>query len=263
MHFNEYGTTGRRVIVLHGGPAATGNAAPIAKGLSDSFYVLEPFQRGSSDSKKPLTVATHIADLKELIETQCGGEKPALVGESWGAMLALGFAAEHCDLTGPIALVGCGTFDPQTRQVFKDILEARMDSEQKKRVAGLEQKFTDPQNRLKAYYAEITPLYSYDRIPSSSEVLKNFDIKAHEETLNDMLRLQELGVYPKAFASITSPVLMLHGDYDPHPGKLTKDLLQRYIPQLEYHELEKCGHSPWEEKFAREEFFTILHEWLE
>ena len=121
MRFKEYGTAGRRVIVIHGGPAVTGHAAPIAKGLSDSFRVLEPWQRGSSD--KPLTVATHIADLRELIETQCNGEKPALVGESWGAMLTLGFATGHPDLVGPIVLIGCGAFDPQTRRNFSIPLE--------------------------------------------------------------------------------------------------------------------------------------------
>ncbi len=260
MRFKEYGTAGRRVIVIHGGPAATGHAAPVAKELSDSFRVLEPHQRGSSDT--PLTVATHIADLKDLIETQCCEEKPALVGESWGAMLTLGFAAAHNDLVGPIALVGCGAFDPQTRQIFHATIETRMNDEQRKRVAGLEQKYPDPAERFKAYYAEIAPLYTYDQIPGVSKDFTRFDVKAYNETWNDMMRLQELGVYPKKFAAIKSPVLMLHGDYDPHPGKLTKEVLKKYIPQLEYHELKKCGHSPWEEKFARDEFFSILHEWL-
>jgi pimeloyl-ACP methyl ester carboxylesterase len=77
-----------------------------------------------------------------------------------------------------------------------------------------------------------------------------------------MVRLQQLGVYPAAFAAITSPVLMLHGDHDPHPGQMIRANLAPYLPQLEYAELTRCGHSPWAERFAREEFFVILHEWL-
>ncbi|MCK5114017.1 MAG: alpha/beta hydrolase [Phycisphaerae bacterium] len=260
MHVNEYGTSGRRVIVLHGGPGAAGNAEPIAKGLADEFRVLEPYQRSSG--KTPLTVATHIADIKELIETKCTDECPAIIGESWGAMLALAFATEHPALTGPIVLVGCGTFDPQTRRIFEETGESRMDEAQRKRISSLEQKFTDPDERRKAYFAEITPLYAYAPLPRPPKDLTNFDMRGHSETWNDMLQLQETGVYPKAFTDIKSPVLMLHGDYDPHPGLRTRDLLQQYIPQLEYHELEKCGHSPWEEKFARDDFFAILHEWL-
>ncbi|MGA2441274.1 MAG: alpha/beta hydrolase, partial [Tepidisphaeraceae bacterium] len=89
-----------------------------------------------------------------------------------------------------------------------------------------------------------------------------FDSKAHEDTWNDMLRLQREGQYPAALSTVQSPVLMLHGDYDPHPGPSTRDLLRRSIPQLEYHELRRCGHSPWRERFARDEFFQIMSRWL-
>ena len=73
-----------------------------------------------------------------------------------------------------------------------------------------------------------------------------------------MVRLQESGVYPSAFASITCPAVMLHGSYDPHPGKLIRDSLAPYIPRLEYHEFERCGHEPWVERYARDEFLSVL-----
>ena len=38
--------------------------------------------------------------------------------------------------------------------------------------------------------------------------------------------------------------------------------LERYIPQLEYREWERCGHEPWRERAVRDEFFAVLHEWL-
>jgi pimeloyl-ACP methyl ester carboxylesterase len=77
-----------------------------------------------------------------------------------------------------------------------------------------------------------------------------------------MLRLQAEGVYPAAFAAIRSPVLMLHGDADPHPGDMIRVSLAPYLPQLEYRRLERCGHYPWLERVAREEFRTTLHAWL-
>jgi pimeloyl-ACP methyl ester carboxylesterase len=89
-----------------------------------------------------------------------------------------------------------------------------------------------------------------------------FDIRAHTETWEDIVRLQEAGVYPAAFAAITSPVLMLHGTYDPHPGQMIRASLAPYLPQLEYSEWERCGHHPWGEKFVREEFFAVLRELL-
>ena len=78
-----------------------------------------------------------------------------------------------------------------------------------------------------------------------------------------MRRLQDDGTYPRAFAAIESPVLMIHGQYDPHPGKMIRDSLLPHVPQLEYRELEDCGHSPWIEKSARGVFFSGVCEWLE
>ena len=48
---------GTPVVVIHGGPAAPGSAAGLARGLGSDFFVLEPFQRSSGTV--PLTVAQH------------------------------------------------------------------------------------------------------------------------------------------------------------------------------------------------------------
>jgi pimeloyl-ACP methyl ester carboxylesterase len=98
--------------------------------------------------------------------------------------------------------------------------------------------------------------------PGEEEAGEPFDVRAHEESWADMVRLQEEGVYPAAFAAIHSPVLMLHGAYDPHPGELIRAGLVPYLPQLEYREWERCGHKPWFEREVREEFFAVMHTWL-
>ena len=109
MFVRRYGQDGPLVLVLHGGPAAVGDAAPIAKGISRSFRAVEPWQRGSGSTQ--LTVARHIADLNELATELGGNSSVAIVGHSWGAMLALCYAARYPNKVGPIVLVGCGTFD--------------------------------------------------------------------------------------------------------------------------------------------------------
>ncbi len=245
------------VILLHGGPGAPGHMAPVARGLADRFRILEPFQRGSGGG--PLTVARHVADLRELVERTDG--RPALVGSSWGAMLALAFAAAHPDLAGPLALIGCGTFDLLSRARMKEILETRMDDESHSRLAALEVDYTDPNERLEARAKLLLPLYSHDLVTTDLE-LSACDARAHDETWSDMQRLQAAGVYPAAFAAIRGPAIMLHGAVDPHPGRMILASLAPYMPQLEYRQWERCGHYPWLEKAAREEFFTYLREWL-
>ena len=88
------------------------------------------------------------------------------------------------------------------------------------------------------------------------------DARGNAETWADALRLQAEGVEPAAFAAIACPVLMLHGDDDPHPGPATCDLLRRFMPQLRYRGFARCGHQPWAERHAREPFLAALREWL-
>src|SRR4030095_3757589 len=130
LFVRTYGSSGPSVIVLHGGPGAAGHMAPLARGLAGLYRgirpfhrgrgsgaphgragcavlsrVIEPCQRGSGSER--LTVARHVADLHEVIAACAQDCRPALLGASWGAMLALAYAAAHPGSTGPIVLVGC------------------------------------------------------------------------------------------------------------------------------------------------------------
>jgi pimeloyl-ACP methyl ester carboxylesterase len=265
IQIHQHGSAGPWVIALHGGPAAAGSAAPIAHGLADSFRVLEPWQRGSGD--EPLTVARHVADLHEVVASCCGGSRPAIVGESWGAMLALAYAAGHPESAGPLALIGCGTFDKTSRARLQATLDQRTTDDVRKRVQEIEEATADPGERMRRQHAVREGLYEYDAIRPEERTRHEpepppFDVQAHTETWEDMLRLQEAGVYPDAFAAIRSPVIMLHGAYDPHPGRMIRDSLLPHLPQLEYREWERCGHSPWYERHVREEFFSVLENWF-
>ena len=77
-----------------------------------------------------------------------------------------------------------------------------------------------------------------------------------------MIRLQADGFHPAACANIDVPVLMLHGEADPHPGVMIYEELRAHMPRLKYRELPQCGHSPWLERWARAPFFETLHTWL-
>jgi pimeloyl-ACP methyl ester carboxylesterase len=259
MHLRTYGNDGPLVIVLHGGPGAPGYMAPVARGLAESFRVLEPFQRGSGG--EPLSVARHVDDLRELIQAHSPDARPAIVGSSWGAMLALAFAARYPDHAGPLVLIGCGTFDPVARQRLQLTIRERMDTALQQRLDQLANQYPDANERLRAMAEVLLPVYSCD-VVSSDLKLETCDALAYSETWNDMLRLQVAGVYPAAFCTITLPVLMLHGKDDPHPGAMIRASLRPYIPHLEYREFDRCGHYPWLERAVRDEFFTLLRAWL-
>ena len=259
MHVRTCGRTGPTVIVLHGGPGASGYLAPVTRSLASSFRVLEPFQRGSGG--EPLTVARHVADLHEVVTSYAVQTHPALVGHSWGAMLALCYAAAHPGSVSSLALIGCGTFDPAARQRMRAIRQSRVTDRLRARIERLAEQYPDPDERLCAHARLTLPLDSYELDYADAEPA-TCDARAHEETWEDMMRLQGEGVYPAAFAAIGAPVLMLHGAFDPHPGRMIAANLRTYLPQLEYREWERCGHYPWLEKAVRAEFLAALRDWI-
>ncbi len=255
----EYGRTGPPVVLLHGGPGAGGYLAPLARSLADSYHVLEPLQRGSGD--EPLTVARHVADLDDLLQSRCAETRPVLVGHSWGAMLALAHAATHPARARAVALVGCGTFDAASRDLLRAAVDARTSRDLQQRLSRLALEVSDPDLRLRRLGELLLPLYSCD-LTVGGIALETCDARAHRETWQDMLRLMAAGVYPAAFAAIRAPVSMLHGKDDPHPGRSTEAVLRPQLPQLEYHEWERCGHYPWLERSAAADFLLTLRGWL-
>ena len=260
LEVRRHSSEGTPVIVLHGGPGAPGSATELAKSLTDGFSVVEPLQRRSSG--EPLTVASHIADLDRIVTVETSPQPPALVGESWGAMLALAYAAEQPDKVSSIALVGCGTFDQPSRAAMLRTLEERTDDELQLRLAAISREAPDASAQMARAHVLMDDLYTYERASEFPVPELQVDAKGHSETWADMLRLQSESYYPHRFERIVCPVRMFHGDFDPHPGTLIRDNLKRHIPQLSYIRFERCGHSPWVEEHARRPFVAALREWL-
>ena len=263
IRVRHYGYKGRTVVVLHGGPGLPGSAAGLARALAGDFVVLEPLQRRSG--LIPMTVSQHVEDLAEV------APKPAiLVGCSWGAMLGLSYAARYPEDVSDLVLVGCGTYDESSRELLVRTLRRRQGEREARRIRDLQRRCAleeDPVAR-DALFAEIGSALmraeSYDlfeEIESDADVVPA-DLAGNLETWEDALRLQHEGVEPNSFTAITARVLMLHGVVDPHPGIETRDLLRRFIPQLEYVSLERCGHEPWRERYARGPFLEALRDWI-
>jgi len=259
----EYGLGRPSVVVLHGGPGAPGSAEGLARGLSKSFHVIEPIQRRSGGPI--LTVNQHINDLADVCPAQS-----VIVGWSWGAMLALSFAALHPERVLALVLVGCGTYDSSSRNLIKLAVLSRLSAKDRERYKFLADALnaTLSEDKQEESLAELGALVekasSYapclNDVPSTGSL--RLDVIGHRETWTDVLRLQAERIEPRRFQSIRVPVLMVHGDTDAHPGKQTARVLRQHIPQLEYEEITRCGHTPWHELHARRTFFDLVRQWI-
>jgi pimeloyl-ACP methyl ester carboxylesterase len=251
---------GDPVVVLHGGPGAPGSAAGLARELAGGFEVWEPLQRRSGEVE--LTVDRHIADLRDVAP-----DAARIVGHSWGAMLGLAYAARHPDRVRALVLVGCGTYDETSRVEFErrfDEMLGRLGQQRRKELRAAMEHAHDVAERDRALAARgelAAEVQSFELLPES-DTPSSADAIGHEETWRDVLRRQAAGVDPQSFTAISAPVLMLHGNEDPHPGPMIRDRLRRYIPQLEYRAFARCGHEPWRERHAREQFLDLLRAWL-
>jgi pimeloyl-ACP methyl ester carboxylesterase len=259
--YRIYGDGKIKVVVLHGGPGAAGYLSPLAKQIVEYTSVAEPLQRRSSDDN-PLSVAQHVIDLDNIINALCENEKPVIIGHSWGAMLALAYAAKFPEKIAALLLIGCGTWNEKSRQILKDARSKRMANQLTMNMQQIAMNIADPDQRFCALGRLISLDDSYDLIDLAN-YLESGDAKGYAETWNNMLRLQQNGTYPDAFSVVKCPILMIHGNYDPHPGKIIAENLRNFMPQIQYVEIDRCGHYPWLEKYAQNEFYQTLKSHIE
>jgi len=125
LFYRRVGAGGALGLLLHGGPGSSMNGVwPDLQRLAKTRTIVMYDQRGGGRSeliKSPaqLTSTHHVRDL-EALRLELGLSRFALIGESWGAGLAILYAAAHPEHVERLLLIGPM---PPTRA----ILERRMD----------------------------------------------------------------------------------------------------------------------------------------
>lgn len=105
--------TGPPVAWCHGGPGLWDYFAPLASLVDDSLTSIRFDQRGCgrSNGSGPFTIAQAVDDLDQLRDA-FGLTRWAVIGHSWGAELALRYAARHSERTTAVVYIaGVGACD--------------------------------------------------------------------------------------------------------------------------------------------------------
>jgi pimeloyl-ACP methyl ester carboxylesterase len=251
-----YGAAPYSVAVIHGGPGAPGQMAPVARELSRDYGVLEPLQTAA-------TLDGQVEELHDIIEKH--GDPPVvLIGSSWGAMLSYIFAARHPALVKKLIMVGSAVFEDRYAAGIQKTRLSRLDAEAKHEVYSLVKDLNDDmvsdKNKLLARLGELfTKADAYDAITLDTEVMEvRFDI--HERVWSDVLKLRSSGELLKLGEKIKCPSVAIHGDYDPHPAEGVCDPLSKVLKDFRFIMLPHCGHLPWIEHEAREGFYETVRE---
>lgn len=255
-NFRKYGSEPYRVAVVHGGPGAAGQMADVARELSRDWGVLEPLQTKA-------TVDGQVSELKEVLE-QFGNMPLNLVGHSWGAWLSFIFAARYPMLVEKLILIASGPFREQdARNIMGTRLE-RLDPESRESALALMEELLNPmgENRDESM-ARLGDLFSsadaFDPLDSDNELLDvRFDI--HQSVWREAAELRRSGELLDLGNRISCPVVAIHGDYDPHPSHGVETPLKKIMNHFQFILIRNCGHMPWMERQARDEFYHIIRE---
>ncbi|QDI75131.1 MULTISPECIES: alpha/beta fold hydrolase [Leisingera] len=242
--------------VLHGGPGAAGEAAPVAQELAArGFGVLEPWQSETS-------VEGQISELRHQLETACAA--PAvLIGLSWGAWLACLLAARHPHLAAKLVLAGCPPFEARFAAQIDAVRQARLRPAERQELTAL---LGGSGMQTPAGLARAVQLLDQAEacapLPDLPPPQISFDRGIFQSVWAEAAELRRSGELLREAARIRCPVIALHGDQDPHPAAGVRQPLRKALPGLRFRLLRRCGHKPWIETHARAGFFQALEDAL-
>lgn len=227
--------------------------APVARELSSRCGVLEPLQTA-------LSVDGQIAELKNVIEANAA-TPVMLCGFSWGAWLCFLLAARHPELVKKLILISSGAFTGEYLKSMQETRLSRLTEDERKEIQELTRMLEDPAVSDKTqYFKRFGALFSradtYDPIPDNAEIDFRPDIYAAVWT--EAAELRNSGRLLEAGRQIKCPVIAIHGNYDPHPADGVRIPIAAVVRDFNFIELKNCGHKPWAERQARDEFFRVL-----
>jgi pimeloyl-ACP methyl ester carboxylesterase len=209
---------------------------------------LEPFQKGRS-------VGAQVDELKSQIDLLCS-PPVIVVGWSWGAWLGCFFAARYTASIRKLILVGSGPLEARFAATIRTTKNSRLTDEQKSELEELrtqEGHLADVARLIEL--GDVADTYSRDASPQPTV---DFDAAIHAAVWPEADEMRESGALIDAVSAIQCPVLAIHGDYDPRPSDGVRRPLQALLPAAQFVELERCGHKPWQERHAKNEFYRLL-----
>jgi pimeloyl-ACP methyl ester carboxylesterase len=256
-NMRTYGQAPFEVAVIHGGPGARGEMAPVAREIASFGGVLEPLQTATS-------LQGQVAELNAALEKN-GAFPVTLIGFSWGAWLSFIVAATYPPRIKKLILIGSGPYEHTYIERIQVTRLSRLSTAERGEYESIITMLADPAAiGQSAAFARLGALAAktdqYDPIMSRSD--KTESVGGQENNfhgaLQEAIELRRSGKLLELAHHITCPVVAIHGDYDPHPAEGVQTPLVPILKHFRLILLKNCGHKPWIERQAREAFYSTL-----
>ncbi len=255
-NLRKYGKAPFRVALVHGGPGAAGELAPVARELASGRGVMEPLQSA-------LSLTGQVAELRTVLEEN--GDLPiTLIGHSWGAWLSFIMAANYPTIVKNLILIDSGSFEEKYAATIQETRLNRLSEGDRAKVEDLLNILDNPAAEDKSTaFARLGELLSivdaYDPVMNAPEII-DCRVDIFQSVWPEAAELRSSGQLLELGKQIQCPVVAIHGDYDPHSAEGVQRPLAGILKEFRFILLKNCGHKPWIEKGARDQFYRILKE---
>jgi proline iminopeptidase len=249
---------GEPLVLCHGGPGLWDMFEDVAAMLRDRATVVRWDQRGCGRSQRcdgPWTSARFVADL-DAVRAHFGFGRTALLGHSWGAQLALGYALAHPERVSALLYVsgtGIGP-DADWHAGYRNNLLARL-GEHPGRLARWQQltgrrSLTPEEERERAVLQWSVEFEDRERALEHARDMADpwFAVNTDCNRALNEERKRAWGT-PELYAAcqdLDLPVLVVDGAGDIRPRSAV-DSLVRALPRARRVILPGAGHLPWVE----------------
>ena len=259
LHAREIGR-GRPIIVLHGGPDFDqAYLLPDMDRLATEYRLIYYDQRGrgrSADGVRPedVTMASDVADV-ETVRQHFQLTSTALLGHSWGAVLALEYALQHPNHVSHLILMNPAPASSKDvallRKTYLAKLGAEMDR-QREILASAAYQEGDPDAVIARYRIHfrhaLKRTEDYEKLMTAMKAAFVSQGKAgirkaravEDRLMDETWNVPGYDLTPR-LGALRIPTLVIWGDHDFIPMEISSHIA-RAVPNAQIVTLEDCGH---------------------
>jgi proline iminopeptidase len=251
---------GRSILVLHGGPDFDHTyLLPDLDRLGDAFRLIYYDQRGrgrSAENVRPedVTLASDLEDL-DRVRRHFRLEAAALLGHSWGAVLALEYALRNPERVSHLILMNAAPVSASDLAVFRKAYGEKLGPEldrQRRILASAAYLAGEPEAVLARYRIHFRPALKraedYEKLMATMAAAflrqgREGIVKAQaveDRLMRDTWQLSGYDLIPR-LRTLRVPTLVIAGDHDLIPVEIA-ERIARALPNAELATLEDCGH---------------------
>jgi proline iminopeptidase len=263
LHVHQAGE-GTPMVLAHGGPGLWDYLDELSAILEAWARVIRYDQRGGgrSDGRGPYEIDRFVADFDD-VRRSAGADRVVAAGHSWGASLALLYAARHPEhVRGVLYVSGAGCEWSRFRPSYRAELLRRLGADAP-RFTRLEASSTRTaaeqveQNRLRWSTDYVDEALARPRVQRMLD--DGFEVNAEcNRVMAAELIAISLDDWATRLRAVQCPVLIVAGAADPRPVAAV-DSLVALLPNAQRCVLPDAGHFPWVEQPER--FATAVHAW--